>query len=172
MTTLGLSSLLRNSAGAAAAEMALVAPLLLIIMIGSFELGNYFYNNHIVIKGVRDGARYASRRGFAEYDCSAETISNANGVVAATKNVTRTGQTADGGTPRLWTWDNSGMVTVTLDCTDNAAATYSGIYEGKANVPVVRVSAVVPYGSLFSAIGFNSTALTIKAESEVPVMGI
>ena len=172
MTMLLSSSFLRNSKGAAAAEMALVAPLLLVILFGSVELGNYFYNNHIVIKGVRDGARYASRRGFAEYACPAATISNANGVIDATKNVTRTGQTANGGTPRLWTWDNASMVTVSLDCTDNSTADYSGIYEGKADVPVVRVEAVVPYGSLFSTIGFNATALQITAEFEVPVMGI
>ena len=60
-----LSRVMRNSSGTAAAEMALVTPLLMALMFGSFELGNYFYTSHIVAKAVRDGARYASRRGFS-----------------------------------------------------------------------------------------------------------
>lgn len=169
MTMLDLSTLLRNTRGAAAVEMALVAPLLVVIMFGSFELGNYFYDNHIVVKSVRDGARFASRQKFASYTCPT-TVSSA--VIDSTRNVTRTGQTGAGGTPRLYNWTNESTITVSLSCTENSTQTYSGIYVGHADVPVVRVSAVVPYGSLFSVIGFNSTALTIRAESEVPVMGI
>ena len=52
-----------DRAGSAAAEMALVLPLLLVIMFGTFELGHFFYSEHIVQKAVRDAARYASRRG-------------------------------------------------------------------------------------------------------------
>jgi Flp pilus assembly protein TadG len=149
--------------------MALVIPLLLVLTSGTFELGNYFFNNHIVIKGVRDGARYASRRDFADYTCPS-TVSLA--AVTAIQNVTRTGQVANGGTPRLWTWTNTNMVTVTLACTDNTADTYSGIYKAEANVPVVRVTATVPYQSMFGAIGLKTPAVNITAESEVPVMGL
>ena len=53
--------LARDSRGAAAAEMALVLPLLLVILFGSLELGNYFMNEHTLIKAVRDGARFAGR---------------------------------------------------------------------------------------------------------------
>ena len=57
--------LARDVHAAAAAELALVLPLLLIIMFGSFEIGNYFLNEHILVKAVRDGARVAgSRRRF------------------------------------------------------------------------------------------------------------
>lgn len=156
--------------GVAAAEMAMVVPLLMVVMFGTFELGNYFYDNHIVIKGVRDGARYASRLGFAKYTCPS-TVDTAT--ATAINNVTRTGQTAAGGTPRLWNWNNASMVSVTLACTSNSSSTYSGIYEGHANVPVVRVTAIVPYSSLFGIAGFaTASALTITAESEIPVMGV
>ena len=51
--------------------MALVMPLLLILMMGSVELGNYFYNEHKLVKSVRDGARYAARQAFTNYaSCS------------------------------------------------------------------------------------------------------
>ena len=170
MIMTGHFPMLRDRRGSAAVEMALVAPLLLLLMFGSVEMGNYFYDNHVVIKAVRDGARYASRRGLADFSCPS-TISNANGLVDATKNVTRTGQTATGGTPRLWNWTNASTVSVTLTCTDNTGNTYSGIYEGSTDVPVVQVTAVVPYKSLFSLIGFGSTSLNITAESQVLVMG-
>ena len=166
-----LSTLLRNCSGAAAAEMALVIPLLSVLMFGAFELGNYFFNNHIVIKGVRDGARYASRRDFADYTCPSAV---AAGAVTAIQNVTRTGQVANGGTPRLWTWTNASTVEVQLVCTSNAGNTYSGIYDGQTNVPVVRVTAKdVPYRSMFGVItGIKTSPLKITAESEVPVMGL
>ena len=56
-----LRALLASDDAAAAAEMALVVPLLVILMFGSFELGRYFLDEHVVVKAVRDGARYASR---------------------------------------------------------------------------------------------------------------
>jgi len=89
--------LARNSSGAAAAEMALVTPLLLIIMFGSVELGNYFMNEHSLVKAVRDGARFAARQSFTSYpDCSTVGTSAQD----ATKNVVMygylSGSAADG----------------------------------------------------------------------------
>jgi hypothetical protein len=69
MGRLGLLSY--DCRGAAAAEMALVLPLLLIILFGSLELGNYFMNEHTLVKAVRDGARFAGRQTFTNYtSCS------------------------------------------------------------------------------------------------------
>ena len=55
--------------GAAAAEMALVLPLLILIMFGSFEMGNFFWESHIANKAVRDGARFAARQNFTDMPC-------------------------------------------------------------------------------------------------------
>ena len=63
-------SLGRDRKGSAAVEMALVTPLLLVIMFGSVEVGNFFYNEHLLTKAVRDGARYAARQNFSYYACS------------------------------------------------------------------------------------------------------
>lgn len=147
--------------------MALVTPLLMILMFGSFELGKYFWDNHVVAKAVRDGARYASRQAFSNYDCTGTTVSNT--VRDNTRNVTRTNQIASGGTSRLVGWTD-GMTTVTLRC--DTSGTYSAFYSGMVGVPVVRVSATVPYNSLFSTLGFDATGLNLTANSEVPVMGI
>jgi Flp pilus assembly protein TadG len=160
--------LLENRSGSAAAEMALVTPLLVILMLGSMELGHLFYSEHVVTKAVRDGARFASRRGFTDFACPSKIISGT--VVADTQRVTRTNQVAVGGTPRLadWTQDNSVSVEIARCDTSGYGAFYTGLSGG---VPVVRVRATVPYTSLFSIIGFNSTGRQLTAESEAALMG-
>lgn len=148
--------------------MAMVAPLLIILMFGSMELGHYFYSQHVVVKAVRDGARYASRQGFSAFACPATTIGGT--VVTDTQNVTRTNTVSGTGTPRLATWTQNSSVTVSVAC--NTSGTYGSFYSGLGGVPVVTVSATVPYTSLFSVIGFNSAGLQMRASSEAVVMGI
>lgn len=164
-----LSRLLNCDAAAAAAEMALVTPLLVILMFGSFELGNYFLSEHVVVKAVRDGARYAARRPFADFTCPSTVASD---VVDKTRNVTRTGQVASGGAARLVNWTTDTTVSVTVSCTAIAGGNYSGIYNGMTNLPKVKVSATVPYRSLFNNLGFTSSTLNLVSESEATVQGI
>src|SRR3546814_13564998 len=71
-------SLARDRSGAAAAEMALVSPMLIILMFGSFELGNYFLDEHVVLKAVRDGARYAARQNCTTMPCSGPPTAEAS----------------------------------------------------------------------------------------------
>lgn len=154
---------------AAAAEMAIVTPLLVMLMFGSFELGNYFLSEHVVAKAVRDGARYAARQSLTDFSCPG-TVSN--DVIDKTRNVTRTGQVTNGGTGRLINWTVPTTISVTLSCTTIAGGNYSGIYKGMANLPKVKVSATVPYASLFNNLGFTSSTLNLVSESEATVQGI
>lgn len=163
-----LRRLLREKSGSAAVEMALVTPLLMTIMFGSFELGNYYLDNHVVVKAVRDGARYASRQAFTKFTCPSTVDATIAGNI---RNVTRTGNIAGTGTPRLPSWTD-GTITVSVRCVSNTTNTYSGIYDDFPNVMIVKVNATVPYASLFKVIGFNSTAININASSEAAVMGI
>ena len=163
--------------GAAAAEMALVTPLLIILMFGAFELGNYFLSEHVVVKAVRDGARYASRMGFANYNCSSASTGTAVGdpVLTNTRNLVRTGQVFSGGTQRLAGWTDETTISVTYDCVDASAATppYTGIYRGMSYVPVVQVAVEgLEYTTLFNNLGFSSSTLELNAESQASVMGI
>ena len=161
-----LRKLIKNQYGAAAVEMALVTPFLMVLMFGSFELGKYFWDNHIVTKAVRDGARYASRQAFSNFDCATETV--AAGVETSTQNLTRT-STLDGtGTVRLSGWTNA-MITVDVTC--DKSGDYTSIYSGM-DVPVVTVSADVPYTSLFGSLGFTDATFSLRAQSEATVMGI
>lgn len=171
-----IKSFIKNERGAAAAEMALVTPLLMVIMFGSFELGKYFWDNHIVAKAVRDGTRFASRQAFSNYDCSGSpsntdwsTTRVSTAVRDATRNLTRTNRTTSGGTSRLAGWSDT-MITVALRC--DSSGTYTAFYSGMDAVPVVRVTATVPYSSLLGTLGINTVGLNLVANSEAPVMGI
>ena len=171
-----ISSLISCRKAAAAAEMALVAPLLMALMFGSFELGNYFLNEHVVLKAVRDGARYASRQNFSYFPCSSAGTGFAPGgtVTADTQAITRTGQVISGASPRLASWQTNTGITVTYDCvTTNNNADYAGIYASQLYVPRVRVSVNnLAYSSLFQNIGILGSNLTLNAESQAAVAGL
>ena len=157
----------RCQSGAAAAEMALLVPLLVLMMFGAVEVSYYFYSEHQVVKGVRDGARYASRQSFVSINCkTGSTIPAA--VSTAIKEVTRTGQPANG-TARIPGWVN-GDVAVSVSCPTTAVTT--GIYRTEPNAPVVTVSATVDYPSLFDGVAILNDSYDLNASQQAAVMGI
>lgn len=163
--------LVTNEAGTAAAEMALVLPLLLTLMFGAFETGNYFLSEHVVDKAVRDAARYAARLPMTNYDCSGPTVDPA--AEADIQHVARYGD-PDGTTARLAGWTADSMATVTLTCDTNTDDSYvnNGVYADFPNggeVPVIRVSAQVPYNVLFGILG--KTTMQLNAASQAAVAG-
>ena len=168
MIRMGRSQFLRNAEGAAAAEMALMLPLLLVLLFICFEGGYFLWNEHKVVKGVRDGARYAGRLSFTDYGCDGSIDATA---ATAIKNLTRTGQLS-GGNPVVAGWNDSG-VTVSVAC-----QTANGIYEGNSNnAPVVTVSATVPYPpspltAIAGALGFSVGAIHLNAQAQSAVMGL
>lgn len=172
-----LGRLRASDEGAAAAEMALVLPLLVVLMFGSLEMGKYFLDEHVVVKAVRDGARYASRQGFAQYTCPATVSTD---VTNRTRDIVRFGKPnpTAGDVPRLSYWqatsDGQPSVQVTLACPTSLDGTeaHGGLYAGKANVPVVTVRATVEYKSLSGMFGWAGTSLDVIAESESAVMGL
>jgi Flp pilus assembly protein TadG len=163
-----LSRLARDLRAAAAAELALVMPLLLALMFGAVELGNYFYNEHILLKAVRDGARYAARQSFTYYPdgCSGSV---GEPVLTNTRNLVKTGLLT-GGTNRLPDAD-SATISVTMICTA-IATPMLGIYKGRASPPRVTVSATVPYTPLVASLGFDSSSLSLNASEQAAVMGL
>lgn len=170
MTGAALRRLSGCTSASAAAEMALVTPLLMIIMFGSVELGNYFWNEHIAMKAVRDGARYAARQPVEDFPCSGAIPSATETRI---KNVTRTGQIGDGGDPKLAGWDDA-EVTITFDCQTTPASPYNtGIYSGlTGGARRVTVSAAVPYRAIIGAVVFPTDSLQVRAEAQAVVFGI
>lgn len=164
------AAFVRDARGTAAAEMALVLPLLLIIMFGSFELGNYFRNEHILVKAVRDGARFAARHNFDNYAACSGTVGDP--LLTDTRNVVKTG-VVSGGTDRLPSWTAT-TISVTMACaTTTGGQTMNGIYKGRASgAPIVTVSATVPYTPVLRSFGFSGVGLNLNASQQAAVMGI
>jgi Flp pilus assembly protein TadG len=161
----------RDRRGAAAAEMALVAPLLCAIMVGSVELGSYFYNEHILVKAVRDGARYAARQSFTNYSCSG---SPSGSVVANTQALVRTSLLSSGA-DRFPDIEN-GDITISTTCTTTVGVQdmRSGVYKGMtAGAPIVIVQARVDYEPVIgAAFGFSGVGMHLNATQQAAVMGI
>ena len=162
-----------DRSGAAAAEMALVAPLLVTIMFGSLEVGKYFWDEHLVTKAVRDGARFASRQSFANMPCGGSATNETQ-----IKNLVRYGKTTVTGAdkPRLFYWTSNATIFVTITCYANAGVggsrVYNGVYTTRPDVPVVRVRAAVPYTPIVGSFGFDAIGLSLNAYSESTVFGL
>jgi TadE-like protein len=186
MTMRFIRSLLSCQNGAAGAEMALMVPLLATIMFGSMELSNYFWTEHKVVKGVRDGARFAARLSFTNFECPIDdgdpdtppdtgTGSLDSALETQIQEVTRTGMLT-GGTANVTDWENADVSIVVscpdaaLDDSDDAGVT-TGIYKNLGNAPMVTVSTTVDYTSLFETLGFDATELSVGASSQAAVMG-
>ncbi|RIX32441.1 TadE/TadG family type IV pilus assembly protein [Sphingomonas edaphi] len=166
---------LRHTGGAAAAEMAMVLPFLLALLFGSAELGNYFLDEHGLVKQVRDGARYAARIPLeTNYTCPGTVSPAAQSLIT---NVTQTGTVTGTGAGRLnasyWARSCGGAsqtVTITIRCVSKDD--YDGIYQSlPGDIPVVKVSAAVGYRSLLGSLGLPTANACIRAESEAPVIG-
>lgn len=175
-----VGELCRNDSGAAAAEMALVLPLLLVILFGSVELGNYFMNEHSLVKAVRDGARYAARQSFTYYSgCSGEPDAP---VPDDTRSVVINGYLSGGTTltPNISPSD----ITLSVGCASAAGGQdMLGIYRSRfggtcdgasANgcAQTVTVSARVNYRPILAAFGFTGVGVHLNASSQAAVQGI
>lgn len=165
----GPTHLWRNERGAAAAEMALILPLVLTLIYATFEGSYYMLCEHRAIKGVRDAARYAARLDRGLFACPGGTFS---GDEAAIKNLTRTGKLS-GGTVKIPGWGtNPADVSVTVTCAALTAGS-AGIYNSTGgNAPRVRVSTRLNYPSIMASLGFTTATIQIGAAAQSPVIGL
>jgi len=146
----------------------MIAPLFIVLMFGSFELGKYFLDEHVVTKAVRDGARYAARQNFTAMPCGGTSSTETQ-----IKNIVRFGNTAGTGSPRLYYWTNPATITITISCPDPTGTTYTGIYTGlTGGAKRVLIAANIPYDSFFGSLGFATAGLNVVAQSNAAVMGI
>ena len=162
------SSFQRDTRGTASVEMALMLPMLMVLLFGGLEGGYYFWSEHRVVKAVRDGARYAGRQSFDQYNCT--TTSTTTATRDAIKNLTRTGTLDGTGAPLIPGWVD-GNTTVTVAPCNTATAT--GLFLTQANGAIrVTVSTDVAYRSLFSSLGFTTATLRLRASQQAVVMGL
>jgi hypothetical protein len=169
--------------GAAAAEMAIAIPLLLILLLSSLELGNYFLNEHMLQKGLRDGARYAARQAFSNFSTCSGSIPTpgvSGSVFENTKLIVRKGSLSSSVNDRLPNW-SSATFNATASCSTAAGAeTLSGIYSGNKNssgtligAPIVTVSASINYQPLVGVVfGFSGRGIKLNGAVQSAVMGV
>ena len=164
--------LVRDRRGNAAVEMAMVTPLLLILMMGCAELGNYFWNEHTLLKAVRDGARFAARQSFNYYGCSGSP--DTTNVVTPTQNVVMYGYLS--GSNKLTPNITAPNITVTQSCVTTAGgqSMQAGLYRNDTNgAHVVAVAATVTYRPVIAvALGFSGVGYQLYAQSQAAVTGL
>jgi Flp pilus assembly protein TadG len=143
--------------GMAMIEMAVVLPVLLAIGLGVIEFGNAIYSQHLITNGVRDGARYAAGR---PADCACD---------ADIKNIAMKG-VLSGGTYRVSWWDDPATEAfVTYLTVTNDDGSGNKLYRGPDLVPIVTVTATVPYQQLgfLSFFGLNAPTLSVSHQERV-----
>lgn len=166
------------ASGAAAAEMVLVMPLLLLLGTGAAEVGNFFLDEHRLEKSVRDAARYAARYPFATYaGCGSSETEVTGAVKTNVVSLVRTGRLS-GGTDLLpGMADDQVRLTVWCD-TAAGGTTLSGVYrdlptKGVAGAPRVTVTANVPYHPIFNnPLGFSGNGRTLNASQQAAAVGL
>lgn len=162
-------ALLRQVQGAAAAEMALLLPVVMLLLFGGFESGHFIWTQHKLTEAVRNGARYAARLPVELYCIDGGAVVS-GATITTIKNVTRTGDIAGIGTVAVPSWSDA-QVDVHVDC---GAFVDTGIYEdlGMA-APIVTVEATgVAYPSLFGRLGVIEPSITMTAKSSAAVTGL
>lgn len=166
----------RDVSATAGVEMALIAPMLAVLMLGVFELGNLFYTQHALVEAVRDGARYASRLSFTNFSCSGGASGAFTGSSADVAQVARTGSLDPAAAPRIGYWTagyDTPRTTIGVSVRCSPTSDYAGIYRGMTGgVPSVTVTADFRYRPLFEQLGLASSQAYLRAESEAAVAGL
>lgn len=154
-------NLWRDTRGATLLELTILLPVLVSLSFGVNEFGRALHHNHIVNKSVRDAGRYLSR---VPAVCPGGTIDAAH--IATARNLALTGYPS-GGSPLISYWTNPATVSVVVNCYDNSA----GAFRGRTEIPIVRVTATVPYADLGFLATLGMPTLTLTAAHEEVVVG-
>lgn len=88
----------KRQAGVASIELAIAAPLLLLLTLATAELGRAFYEYTTLTKAVRNGARYLAANAIPD---GTGLIKISAAVAAEARNLVVYGNTAGSGTPLL-----------------------------------------------------------------------
>lgn len=138
----------------------MLAPVLIVLAAGIFELGRVLYQHQLIESGVRDAARYLSRRPNPSADETAATQLAVMGRIGGT-------------TPRV-SWFSASSLTFTYSTVSNPINTATGerTYRGPDPIRMVRVtaSATYPGFGMLAAIG-RGTGLAVGFSHEERIIG-
>jgi hypothetical protein len=166
----------RAVGGNAGAEFALLLPLLTVLLFGGIEIGRLLHDYHVVRESVRDAGRYLSR---VEADCPSESFSDglfytADQHESRAQNLALRGDVNSSAPLLLGYWNDPNSVEIVIDCSiDNSAdpRPYQGIYANDDIVPLVVVTATVPFTFLFGQLVTSSGTIDLILSHKVVSVG-
>lgn len=166
----------RAVGGNAGAEFALLLPLLTVLLFGGIEIGRLLHDYHVVRESVRDAGRYLSR---VEADCSSASFSDGPFYTAVehegrAKNLALRGNVNSSSPYVLGYWTDPNSVDIAVDCSiDNSSdpKPYQGIYANDDIIPLVVVTATVPFTFLFGQLVTSSGTINLTLSHKVVNVG-
>lgn len=179
--------LVRCERAAAAAEMALVTPLLVLLLAGAVEIGYYFYSEHRLVESVRDAARYVARSNFSSFTtCPASgsqtNFTTADALYLQARNVAKTGNPASANSEhgRLPGWGTSApdgsdfqmsFTCLSAVTVGGTSTNIDGIWKyTTGGARVLDIEANVPHASIFAVFGID-LPLVLNAHQQAAVVG-
>lgn len=168
--------------GTAAVEFAIILPFMLLLIFGIIEVGRMLTDYQTITKSVRDASRFLGR---VEMTCPGTAPSSGpvqnylvdtnNEMVA--KNLVLAGTvdtpTASNFLINLKGWPDyataAASVAATVNCVANAGQ-YKGVFDNQALIPVVTVTATVPFNFLWGSLFINTATISmVISHSQVNV---
>ncbi len=160
--------------GIAAVEFAIVLPFLMIMLFGIIEIGRALQHYHAVTKSVRDATRYLTRVDMTCAGAGTGPLANYLGDPsdeAAAKNLALFGSTVltPSSVYNLTHWTDPTTISGTVNCVNNGNQ-FAGVYNGVANIPVITLTANVPFAFIWGSVFLNTNSITFSiSHSEVHV---
>jgi Flp pilus assembly protein TadG len=149
--------------GSALVEATIITPFLLTLLLGVFEFSWYFYNQQLVVAGLRDAARYMTRIELTNGNGDPCAQKDQNGVLytADAANIATTAQPAGGGSARVSGWNPAD---VTISCLSSAALDNDRYADGSTSMTIIDVttSFADPSLGLFPALGLKAPLLSFS----------
>ncbi|PAP96215.1 pilus assembly protein TadE [Mesorhizobium wenxiniae] len=138
----------REQRGTALVEMALIAPLMLILSAGVFEFGNMIHQKLLMEAGLSDAARFAARCNSQLYTKAGLAAINCADIAT---NIAVFGNAAGTGNARIVGWQKAN-VTVTIaasgSCHDAVVAGVTQYRATTAQVCIVRAAGTLAYSGI------------------------
>jgi Flp pilus assembly protein TadG len=155
-------SLWRDEDGSALVEATIVMPLLITFFLGVFEFSWFFYNQQLVVSGLRDAARYMTRIELTDGNRDPCVQKDQNGVLytADAANIATTAE-ATGGSARVIGWK---AADVTINCFSSAALDAGNYADGSTSMTIIDVATRFsdPSLGLFSSLGLKAPMLSFS----------
>jgi Flp pilus assembly protein TadG len=157
-------ALWRDEDGSALVEATIVMPLLIALFLGVFEFSWFFYNQQLVVSGLRDAARYMTRIELTDGNLDPCIQKDQNGVLytADAANIATTAE-ATGGSARVHGWS---AADVTISCFSSAALDAGNYADGSTSMTIIDVATrfADPSLGLFTTLGLKLPMLSFSHE--------